>query len=354
MHGGSRWFTGTTENVPDPTTFHRVGRLTGIDSIWKPVNHTPQGPGQPQPAGSTCMQIIDYTIGFLSRAADLRFTWGTGTFSGVRDVTHNVNLRFSPRTQAGTWGFLNTDANGNGVIDYGDLMWVDRFEQASQQLQDAAFCPVDPDNTALLEQTPRLQPVSLSGANPGAGMAATGQGFALYVDGEFYIMIATALPAGNTVWTLRKYNGEVRTNASLTLDASGYSFINRDRMPLIPGLKIVFESAAPTALVGTSDVSEVHTVPDPYYVRSDYELGPNTKQLLFQNMPPQGIVRIFSVDGTLVRVLEHNDPLGGGQLAWDLRNRNDQFVATGVYFYVVETADGQKKTGKFTVLQFVR
>ena len=55
-----------------------------------------------------------------------------------------------------------------------------------------------------------------------------------------------------------------------------------------------------------------------------------------------------------MKVIEHNDPLGGAEAQWDLRNRNNQFVASGVYFYVVEAANGQKHTGKFTVVQFAR
>jgi hypothetical protein len=95
-------------------------------------------------------------------------------------------------------------------------------------------------------------------------------------------------------------------------------------------------------------------VPDPYYVRSAFELGPSNKALRFINLPPQAIIRIYSLNGTLVRVLTHDDPAGGSETSWDLRSRNNQFVASGVYFYVVETADGKTHTGKFTVVQFAR
>jgi hypothetical protein len=95
-------------------------------------------------------------------------------------------------------------------------------------------------------------------------------------------------------------------------------------------------------------------VPDPYYVRSAFELGPSNKALRFVNLPNQAIVRIYSLNGTLVRVLTHNDIQGGGELAWDLRNRNNQFVASGVYFYSVEAGNGETKTGRFTVVQFAR
>ncbi len=62
------------------------------------------------------------------------------------------------------------------------------------------------------------------------------------------------------------------------------------------------------------------------------------------------IVRIYSVSGILLAVLEHNDPTGGGEATWDLRSRNGHLVATGVYIYHVETAAGQEKVGRFTVV----
>ena len=73
---------------------------------------------------------------------------------------------------------------------------------------------------------------------------------------------------------------------------------------------------------------------------------------LSPSIPSQAVVRIYSLSGVLVNVLTHNDPQGGGLLTWDLRNRNNQFVASGVYFYHVEAPDGQTKVGRFTVVNF--
>jgi len=74
--------------------------------------------------------------------------------------------------------------------------------------------------------------------------------------------------------------------------------------------------------------------------------------LKFVNLPNRAIVRIYSLSGVLVQVLTHNDPAGGGELTWNLRNRNNQFVASGVYFYHVEAPDGKSKVGRFTVVNF--
>jgi hypothetical protein len=101
-------------------------------------------------------------------------------------------------------------------------------------------------------------------------------------------------------------------------------------------------------------LAQVHTVPDPYYVTNGLEITANTKVLRFVNLPAQAIIRIYSVSGILVNVLTHNDAGGGGEEVWNLRNRNNQFVASGVYFYHVETPDGQTKIGRLTVVNYAQ
>ena len=95
-------------------------------------------------------------------------------------------------------------------------------------------------------------------------------------------------------------------------------------------------------------------MPDPYYVTNALEQSPSSKKLRFVNLPSQVIVRIYTVSGILVQVLTLNDATGGGELEWNLRNRNNQFVASGVYFYQVEAPDGKSKTGRFTVVNFAQ
>ena len=82
------------------------------------------------------------------------------------------------------------------------------------------------------------------------------------------------------------------------------------------------------------------------------EATANTKILRFVNLPSRAIIRIYSTSGVLVNVLVHNDPTDGGEETWNVRNRNNQFVASGVYFYHVEAADGKTKVGRFTIVNF--
>lgn len=350
--GGSRWFSGDNETTEDPTAMIRVGHIEGVDSIWAPIHHTPQTPGGPTMPGSGQIQCFSYLFSQMGRAADVEFTWGSGSIT-VTDVSHGTPVIFKPTVQA-SYGFLNTDANGNGVIDWNDF---DYIENVAPALPGLGFCSINGDvPTVQLEAAPVLNNVSFSGAAAGGTFPSEGQGFGLYVNGERYIFKVSALPASGT-WTLRTYTGLVRapTNAQ-TYDPSGYSFRGdlEPRQPMVTGIQFSAASTAATGPVGDVDISNVHTVPDPYYVRSAFELGPSNKALRFINLPPQAIIRIYTLNGTLVRVLEHNDPLGGAEAQWDLRNRNNQFVASGVYFYVVEGPNGKKHTGKMTIVQFAR
>jgi hypothetical protein len=363
--GGSRWFSGANETVTDPTAMIKVGRLTGVDSVWAPIHHTPTTPGGSSYPSSTHMQCFPYAASAFGRAADVKFTWGAaGAVTSVVDVTHNTPVIFKPTAQV-SYGFLNTDANGNGVIDWQDFDYIDNVGPV---LAGIGFCDLAAQNGGVaLENAPVLNDVSFSGTcahNDGfcgasTAMPAQGKGFGLYINGERFIFAMTGgtLPATGQVWTLRTYTGLVRApTGAQTDDPSSYSFRGDlvPRQPMVTGL--TFNAVAPqgTGPVGEPTLTNVHTVPDPYYVRSAFELGPSNKALRFVNLPPQAIIRIYTLNGTLVRVLEHNDPLGGAEAQWDLRNRNNQFVASGVYFYVVEAAGGKKFTGKFTVVQFAR
>jgi len=170
------------------------------------------------------------------------------------------------------------------------------------------------------------------------------------------------VPAAGTEWHLRAITGQFTATCTPALgeamtDCSAYTFTpNLARPTVVPGLRYNITvaqqySVNPTATV---DLSLVHTVPDPYYVTSSIENTPNRKVLRFVNLPAQAIIRIYTVSGVLVNVIEHNGASGSGETSWNLRNRNNQFVASGVYFFHVEAPGGQEHVGRFTVVNFAQ
>ena len=67
-------------------------------------------------------------------------------------------------------------------------------------------------------------------------------------------------------------------------------------------------------------------------------------------LPAEASIRVYSLAGVLVHVINHSDAAGGGLASWNLRNRSNQFVASGVYLYHVSTPEGKSHIGKFTVI----
>jgi hypothetical protein len=360
LHGGMRWFSGTVNTTPDPTKYRRNGHLNEVDSVWVPIHHTAAGPGDDSTLpNSGLVQYVGYLAGHLGRAADFRVTWQDGTVT-VRDVSHNVDVPFSAELGS-SWGFLNADATGNGVID-----WLDRFcvgpmwDEFDFNIGTSEDCP----SPVLLEDTPQIQTIALNTeSDPTTGDTYTG--FVLYLNAEYHFFVTDQVPENGTVWTLRAYSGALRVNSASvdTDDPSGYTYYpswdpgddGTDaelRPAFIPGLNIVWRTEAGTSVVAPTDLRSVHTVPDPYLATSAYDRSPTSKQLMFVNLPPRATIRIYTLTGVLVNQIEHDDPTGGGRAIWGLRNRNNQFVASGVYFYHVVTDEGAEKVGKFTIVNF--
>ncbi len=369
---GPRWWAGSAnENTANPvadscapsvgtcardTAIARTaGSLPGVDRLLRPGSYN-----QVQSVPGRDMEAVMSTV---TRAADFRVYWGAaGAVDSVVDVTHGVRVPFHPSLRA-SWGIVRQasfagtnqagtrDAN-NALLTWSDIFCVDPVPQYISTLA-APVCGGPTQVGALMQNTAGLDPIAVR-ATTYAGTAtltATGTGFIFYLNGHFFLMQMTALPAAGTVWNARFYAG------AITGTAGSYAFLPSIRPPAVPGLRarVTYTGSTLDATV-TSDslLARVHTVPDPYYVTNSLEISPNTKILNFVNLPAQSIIRIYSVSGVLVNVLYHNDPTGGGEQTWNLRNRNNAYVASGVYFYHVETPDGKKKVGRFTVVNFAQ
>ncbi len=94
-----------------------------------------------------------------------------------------------------------------------------------------------------------------------------------------------------------------------------------------------------------SSPSNVKVVPNPYVVSSPTGFVTGVQ---FVHLPANCTIKIYTMSGDYILSLYHND--GSGDETWDLRNENDQLVAPGVYFWVVESDQGTQK-GKFVIIQ---
>ena len=376
-HNGTRWWTGgANENTADPNGGVCAPSTGDCNNGTKVPNITKTAGGI---AGVTIANIqayntvpsvpyrtVESALSSVARAADFHIVWGAaGAIDTVFDDTHGVPVRFSPQVGP-SWGILRvasftkvnatlTDDRNNGKLTWADAMCVAPLPRYADVCSDTLKVGVDDSVAAQLQNSAALDPIAIrdSGSSTtgvrAAGYTANGNGFIFYLAGHFTMMQMASLPAAGTVWHVRQYAGNI------TGTAGSYKFVSAVRPPNVPGLKARVDFTGSTlnpATTTAANLAKVHTVPDPYYVTNALETTANNKVLQFVNLPSQCIVRIYSVSGVLVNMLTHNDPTGGGLLNWNLRNRNNQFVASGVYFYHIETPDGKTKVGRFTVVNF--
>jgi len=90
-----------------------------------------------------------------------------------------------------------------------------------------------------------------------------------------------------------------------------------------------------------------------YENRDGMEIPARSRRIHFSNLPPVCTISIHSIDGDLIRVLEHYYPEGGPASmhdSWDMITRNTQLVESGIYYYVIES-EGRTQIGKFVILK---
>lgn len=91
--------------------------------------------------------------------------------------------------------------------------------------------------------------------------------------------------------------------------------------------------------------------------REDSDRSGNTqfdRRILFSGLPRNWTIRIFTLDGDLVKQINEGDrpyQLSEGICYWDLISRNTQAVVSGVYIFVVEGENGYHELGKLAIIK---
>jgi hypothetical protein len=102
-------------------------------------------------------------------------------------------------------------------------------------------------------------------------------------------------------------------------------------------------------------IERVWVVPNPYHGSAPWDLSDGRK-IHFVNLPAECKVSIYTVAGDLVREIQHPDPTYfnynryGGELSWNLKNQNGEYVTPGVYIFMVEGSGGETYKGHFVII----
>jgi hypothetical protein len=133
---------------------------------------------------------------------------------------------------------------------------------------------------------------------------------------------------------------------------------------VLPVITYALES---TDSILVNDELRVFVYPNPYRLDANYRAAgfegrgfnqrdrpdDRVRRIHFANLPPKCKISIYSIDGDLVREINHDmdpsDPLSNHD-TWDLITRNTQIVVSGLYYWTVETPDGRTQIGKVAII----
>jgi len=285
----------------------------------------------------------------VAMMANGRFTvtWkssGSDMTVEVTNVTRGTTVPAVQYQDEIGWGFMTPEGYGAEVIaeagnngNYYNETFVNRVPKAERTAKMLDKLPADFDDS-----------------------------FAFWLNGMVWVVL-DGMPANGTVWTI--------DNAWGTWNSDKTVFTQVADMPW-PGDKWKIQIKAMSMDPDDANLKKIKVVPNPYIASSYLDLSPNNRRIEFTNLPSRCTIRIYSLGGNLVNVLNHigssrqgwgnytdwdrlsdNQPRvftgydnHGGTEPWNLRNRFGQTVASGLYLYHVTDQQGETYTGKFYVI----
>lgn len=299
--------------------------------------------GLPASSGADSTVSRKVTIRWArDRAAEARPDFGGYRIYRQETVRDTTNMMLLRRFAVRGHSFADTLANGQPITSIyalrDTLLW--HFPDNQDTLQ---F--VDPDSSGNLVKVCRRVDPRGNCASPGDSVfklvppPGPHDGFALY-----YTIVY-----GSVDQTLRE---TAEMFVPDTLDAYARCGVPGDRSscPNLNG-KLTNLMTSPVYVTGptTANVEGVIVIPNPYRGHERWD-QPGEHRVQFQNLPAKARVRVYTIAGDLVRELEKDDAISGG-LDWDLKNANQQDVASGIYVYHVLSSQGFETKGHFVIIR---
>ena len=107
---------------------------------------------------------------------------------------------------------------------------------------------------------------------------------------------------------------------------------------------------APSLALQQERLKDIGIVPNPYKGASSYEVSQIIDEVRFTNLPDVATIRVFTLNGTLLRTIVKNSP-GQRSLSWDLTTDTLLPLASGMYLIHVDVPDVGEHVIKFGVVK---
>jgi len=98
------------------------------------------------------------------------------------------------------------------------------------------------------------------------------------------------------------------------------------------------------------DLSDAHAYPVPWKPNDGKdETGTEQDGITFTYLSSQGVIKIYTISGELVREYDYK-PADGGKWTWDVKTSRGEKVFSGVYIYYIKNEQEQKK-GRLIIIR---
>ena len=105
------------------------------------------------------------------------------------------------------------------------------------------------------------------------------------------------------------------------------------------------------------DMDKIKVVPNPYVASAQWEAknpyasGRGPRSLHFTHLPNKCTIRVFTINGELVDMIEHDSPFNDGSEEWKMLTKDKLNVAYGIYVYHITAPGVGDKIGKFAIIK---
>ncbi len=106
-----------------------------------------------------------------------------------------------------------------------------------------------------------------------------------------------------------------------------------------------------------SDLDNIKVVPNPYMASALWEpanpfsSGRGLRELHFTHLPAKCTIRIFTINGELIKTIEHESQFSDGTADWNMLSKDNLSISYGIYLYHIDAPGIGQKVGKFAVIK---
>ncbi|HOX86585.1 MAG TPA: two-component regulator propeller domain-containing protein [bacterium] len=342
------------------------GGVTIIDPNSDPVSYT----------------VLDATNNRLSGIPnDLNYVVTTGLVADLQGnmwilnreaANRNVLAVVSPENR---WQYFST-SDGIGslaisalAIDNAGRKWIGTADRGIKVLEDGGtiFNKADDDLSQGLTTSDGLQSMaiqSLAVDSDGVVWVGTPEGLNYWFQGQVGVRFSVINDDITTLMVDTQNNKWLGTSGGfsrLANDSFTWEHFSTSNSPLVSDRITSFAMNHRTGelYIGTTNgLSRLQTTyarpeksldlvkgyPNPFIIS-----GPNPR-FVIDRLAAQASVSIYTPEGVLVRKIPESQVMGS-QAVWDGKNNHQEFVASGIYLYLVTAQGGQSAVGKVAVVR---